>query len=183
MTMLQTLIAMAVLMGAVSADAQVPLKMGTYLPESRTAPKLAIFPSDDGKWGDGGDICKQCLAGGPDIPRVCLVMLCAQPPLAYEKILVPPNAKEMIEKSCGVNRLCTKENFEVISGWPPKPGDPDPYERGYRQDQLTKPYKGFLELSRIDADKQLKTGALSKSDYKQIIKDYRADWKALRLAQ
>ncbi|MDM0110534.1 hypothetical protein QTI66_00120 [Variovorax sp. J22R133] len=165
---------------ASSAFSQAPT-LGTYVPKSQSSPRLAVYQQDGGKWGAATSICEQCLAGGPSIPKVCLMMLCMRTPLEQQKILVPPTAKEMIEQSCKLNRFCVKDNFEILSTWPPKPGDPGPYDKTYRNDQITKPYKGFLEMSRVDADRQLKAGALSKADYDSIIDDYRKDWKSLQL--
>ncbi|MET3384192.1 hypothetical protein [Variovorax paradoxus] len=176
------LIAMLMLLGiATDGSAQAQVKMGTYLPSAGT-PQLAVVPLEDGGWGPSTDVCRKCLAGGPKTPTICPMLRCAAPDRELMvKVLVPPIAAQTITESCGINRLCMKDNFEVLKNWPPKPGDPNPYEKPFRPDQLTKPYKGFLELSRLDADRQLKVGAISRSDYDQILKNYRSDWKSLQL--
>ena len=132
---------------------------GTYQPTPTATPRLYLtspLPASG-----GADICKVCMDPlGTSKPKICQIILCRQPEQigqkSLPKVFVPPWASESTKK-CPPGKFCLPDALDVQSEWPPKgtPGaivDPD---------KLTKPYKGWLEATRIDADRQLRSGTIS----------------------
>jgi len=151
---------------AASAQDLSALKIGTYQARPGAVPRL--FP--------GSDLCKQCLSpNAANKPAMCAVVLCrpldAEALASYQPIVVPPDVGKAA-RDCPINAICRQESFD-FGGWPPKsrPGLPV-----YRQSE---PYKLWLEGARIEHERQLQRGEISRDAYREFLANYRADWKGL----
>lgn len=152
--------------GAALAQNFNDLKIGTY--QTRPGGPQRVFL--------GEDLCRQCLSPNSEgKPAICSVVLCAplnaEARATYRPIPIPDLAGKAA-RACPINALCMPDNFDN-NGWPPKDVPELPV---YRK---TEPYKLWLEGARIQHDMQLRRGEISREDYRDFMRNYRADWKGL----